>query len=105
MAVLNLSFVGLYAIRSSAINEKDNRCTAIFQFKAWGERLVGVKPVRELLGFMTHVLGMRRERFGQTAFGFASLVAPQCGKYLPFRGDFPERQLPNRWLAQYRKIR
>lgn len=28
--------------------------TSIVQCKAWGERLVGVKPVRELLGTMTH---------------------------------------------------
>jgi restriction system protein len=28
--------------------------TAIVQCKAWGDRLVGVKPVRELLGVMTH---------------------------------------------------
>jgi len=27
---------------------------AIVQCKAWGERFVGVKPVRELLGVMTH---------------------------------------------------
>lgn len=30
------------------------RCTAIVQCKAWGERLVGVKPVRELRGVMAH---------------------------------------------------
>lgn len=28
--------------------------TSIVQCKAWGDRLVGVKPVRELLGVMTH---------------------------------------------------
>uniref|UniRef100_A0A8W7PJQ2 Restriction endonuclease type IV Mrr domain-containing protein n=1 Tax=Anopheles coluzzii TaxID=1518534 RepID=A0A8W7PJQ2_ANOCL len=28
--------------------------TSIVQCKAWGERYVGVKPVRELLGVMTH---------------------------------------------------
>ena len=28
--------------------------TSIVQCKAWGERLVGVKPIRELLGVMTH---------------------------------------------------
>jgi restriction system protein len=32
----------------------DGRTTAIAQCKAWGDRLVGVKPVRELLGVMTH---------------------------------------------------
>ncbi|MDB5802330.1 MAG: endonuclease [Rhodocyclales bacterium] len=32
----------------------DGRTTAIVQCKAWGDRLVGVKPVRELLGVMTH---------------------------------------------------
>ena len=30
------------------------RCTAIVQCKAWGEKLVGVKPVRELRGVMAH---------------------------------------------------
>lgn len=30
------------------------RCTAIVQCKAWGERHVGVKPVRELRGVMLH---------------------------------------------------
>ena len=30
------------------------RCSAIVQCKAWGERLVGVKPVRELRGVMAH---------------------------------------------------
>lgn len=30
------------------------RATSIVQCKAWGERFVGVKPVRELLGVMTH---------------------------------------------------
>ena len=30
------------------------RCTAIVQCKAWGERLVGVKPVRELRGVLAH---------------------------------------------------
>lgn len=30
------------------------RATSIVQCKAWGERIVGVKPVRELLGVMTH---------------------------------------------------
>lgn len=36
--------------------------TAIVQCKAWGERFVGVKPVRELLGVMTH------ERIGNAFF-------------------------------------
>lgn len=31
-----------------------SRCTAIVQCKAWGERYVGVKPVRELRGVMAH---------------------------------------------------
>jgi restriction system protein len=36
-------------------DEADGQATtAIVQCKAWGERLVGVKPVRELLGVMTH---------------------------------------------------
>lgn len=30
------------------------QATSIIQCKAWGERFVGVKPVRELLGVMTH---------------------------------------------------
>jgi len=30
------------------------QATSIVQCKAWGERIVGVKPVRELLGVMTH---------------------------------------------------
>ena len=30
------------------------KATSIVQCKAWGERFVGVKPVRELLGVMTH---------------------------------------------------
>jgi restriction system protein len=36
--------------------------TSIVQCKAWGERYVGVKPVRELLGVMTH------ERIGKAFF-------------------------------------
>jgi len=36
--------------------------TAIVQCKAWGERFVGVKPVRELLGVMTH------EKIGKAFF-------------------------------------
>ena len=31
-----------------------DRCTAIVQCKAWGDRQVGVKPVRELRGVMAH---------------------------------------------------
>jgi restriction system protein len=38
------------------------RPTSIVQCKAWGERLVGVKPVRELLGVMTH------EKIGKAFF-------------------------------------
>lgn len=38
----------------SATETDKGKCTAIVQCKAWGERLVGVKPVRELLGVMTH---------------------------------------------------
>lgn len=34
--------------------EDPGRCTAIVQCKAWGERYVGVKPVRELRGVMAH---------------------------------------------------
>lgn len=35
--------------------QDDSGCpTSIVQCKAWGERFVGVKPVRELLGVMTH---------------------------------------------------
>lgn len=30
------------------------RCTGVIQCKAWGERYVGVKPVRELRGVMAH---------------------------------------------------
>ena len=36
--------------------------TAIVQCRAWGERLVGVRPVRELLGVMTH------EKIGKAFF-------------------------------------
>lgn len=38
----------------SATETDNGPCTAVVQCKAWGERLVGVKPVRELLGVMTH---------------------------------------------------
>ncbi|MBL8420817.1 MAG: restriction endonuclease [Dechloromonas sp.] len=34
--------------------DDSGRPTSIVQCKAWGERFVGVKPVRELLGVMTH---------------------------------------------------
>jgi restriction system protein len=35
--------------------EPDNpKSTAVVQCKAWGDKLVGVKPVRELLGVITH---------------------------------------------------
>ena len=35
-------------------DEHSDEATAIVQCKAWGERQVGVKPIRELLGVMTH---------------------------------------------------
>lgn len=35
-------------------NEDSPETTAVVQCKAWGEKQVGVKPVRELLGVMTH---------------------------------------------------
>lgn len=38
------------------------RPTSIVQCKAWGERFVGVKPIRELLGVMTH------EKIGKAFF-------------------------------------
>lgn len=38
------------------------QATSIVQCKAWGERFVGVKPVRELLGVMTH------EKIGKAFF-------------------------------------
>lgn len=34
--------------------DDSGRPTSIVQCKAWGERYVGVKPIRELLGVMTH---------------------------------------------------
>lgn len=34
--------------------DDSGKATSIVQCKAWGERYVGVKPVRELLGVMTH---------------------------------------------------
>lgn len=34
--------------------DESGQATSIVQCKAWGERFVGVKPVRELLGVMTH---------------------------------------------------
>lgn len=42
--------------------DDSGRPTSIVQCKAWGERFVGVKPVRELLGVMTH------ERIGKAFF-------------------------------------
>lgn len=42
--------------------DDSGRPTSIVQCKAWGERLVGVKPVRELLGVMTH------EKIGKAFF-------------------------------------
>lgn len=42
--------------------DESGRPTSIVQCKAWGERLVGVKPVRELLGVMTH------EKIGKAFF-------------------------------------
>lgn len=35
-------------------DENSLLATAVVQCKAWGERQVGVKPIRELLGVMTH---------------------------------------------------
>jgi restriction system protein len=34
--------------------DDSGKATSVVQCKAWGERFVGVKPVRELLGVMTH---------------------------------------------------
>lgn len=42
--------------------DESGRPTSIVQCKAWGDRLVGVKPVRELLGVMTH------EKIGKAFF-------------------------------------
>lgn len=42
--------------------DDSGRPTSIVQCKAWGERYVGVKPVRELLGVMVH------ERIGKAFF-------------------------------------
>jgi restriction system protein len=42
--------------------DDSGRPTSIVQCKAWGERFVGVKPVRELLGVMTH------EKIGKAFF-------------------------------------
>jgi restriction system protein len=38
------------------------QATAVVQCKAWGEKQVGVKPIRELLGVMTH------EKIGKSFF-------------------------------------
>jgi restriction system protein len=56
--------------------EDPQRCTAIVQCKAWGERIVGVKPVRELLGVMAHekiakAFFMSPSRFSDEARSFA----------------------------------
>lgn len=53
-----------------------DRATSIVQCKAWGERFVGVKPVRELLGVMTHekvakAFFMTSSRFSDDAKAFA----------------------------------
>lgn len=42
--------------------DDSGQATSIVQCKAWGERYVGVKPVRELLGVMTH------EKIGKAFF-------------------------------------
>lgn len=42
--------------------EGTGAATSVVQCKAWGERVVGVKPVRELLGVMTH------EKIGKAFF-------------------------------------
>ncbi len=42
--------------------DESGQATSIVQCKAWGERFVGVKPVRELLGVMTH------EKIGKAFF-------------------------------------
>lgn len=42
--------------------DDSGRPTSIVQCKAWGERYVGVKPIRELLGVMTH------EKIGKAFF-------------------------------------
>lgn len=42
--------------------DDSGRATSVVQCKAWGERYVGVKPVRELLGVMTH------EKIGKAFF-------------------------------------
>lgn len=42
--------------------DESGQATSIVQCKAWGERIVGVKPVRELLGVMTH------EKIGKAYF-------------------------------------
>lgn len=42
--------------------EGSGTATSVVQCKAWGERVVGVKPVRELLGVMTH------EKIGKAFF-------------------------------------
>lgn len=56
--------------------DDSDRATSIVQCKAWGERFVGVKPVRELLGVMTHekvakAFFMTSSRFSDDAKAFA----------------------------------
>ncbi|MFH1814269.1 MAG: restriction endonuclease [Pseudomonadota bacterium] len=56
--------------------DDSDRATSIVQCKAWGERFVGVKPVRELLGVMTHekvakAFFMTSSRFSGDAKAFA----------------------------------
>ncbi|AOF82732.1 restriction endonuclease family protein [Methyloversatilis sp. RAC08] len=56
--------------------DDSGRATSIVQCKAWGERFVGVKPVRELLGVMTHekvakAFFMTSSRFSDDAKAFA----------------------------------
>jgi restriction system protein len=54
----------------NATETDTGKCTAIVQCKAWSERLVGVKPVRELLGVMTHE--KIPKAFFMTSGGFTS---------------------------------
>jgi restriction system protein len=56
--------------------DDSGRATSIVQCKAWGGRFVGVKPVRELLGVMTHervekAFFMTSSRFSEEAKSFA----------------------------------
>lgn len=57
--------------------DDSGRATSVVQCKAWGDRFVGVKPVRELLGVMTH------EKIGKAFFmtsGFYSDEAKALAK-------------------------